>query len=356
MNNSSHFFKDKPLFGLDIGTSSVKVMQLELQNGKYHVQGYGVVGYDSAAIEDGVVSDFKSLANSIKELFNHHVIGEINTRRVALSIPASRTFTRAMSLPVIADKELLQAVLMEAEQYIPLPIQDLYIDYTVIKRSETGIELLAVAVPKKIVDSYLLLVRMLGLEPIAFDATILAEGRLFQRQIDVNDIPTVLIDFGAISADITVHDKEVIVTGTLPSGGNAYTDIIAKSLGISREEAHIVKTKYGLGKSKKQAEITEALQPSLDTLVKEIRRMIRYHEERSESNQKIEQVITMGGGANMPGLSGYLTNTLRIPVRTCNPWQNLELGKLHQPSEVEKSMYVTVAGLSLIRPQELFHD
>lgn len=354
MNNSSHFFKDKPLFGLDIGTSSVKVMQLELQNGKQHVRGYGAIGYDANAIEDGVITDFKSLASTIKELFNHHIIGEINTRRVALSIPASRTFTRAMNLPTIPDKQLLQAVLLEAEQYIPMPIEDLYVDYTVIRRDSKGIELLAVAAPKKIVDSYLLLVRMLGLEPIAFDATILAEGRLFQRQIDLHDIPTVLIDFGATSADITIHDKEIIVTGTLPGGGTSYTEIIAKKLGITKEEAHVVKTKYGLSKSKKQDEIIEALQPSLNTLVKEIRRMIRYHEERSASKQKIEQVITMGGGANMPGLSDYLTNTMRIPVRTCNPWQNLELGKLQPPSSIEKSMYVTAAGLSLISPEELF--
>lgn len=354
MNNSSHFFKDKPLFGLDIGTSSIKVMQLEKVDGVQHVRGYGVTGYDASAIKDGVIVDFKSLAGSIKELFKHHIVGTISTHRVALSIPASRTFTRAMTLPPIPDKQLMQAVLLEAEQYIPMPIEELYIDYTIIKRTDKGVELLAVAAPKKIIDSYLLLVHILGLEPIAFNATILAEGRLFQEQIDVHDVPTVLIDFGATSADITVHDKEVIVTGTLPGGGNSYTDAIAKKLNLTHEEAHIVKTKYGLSKSKKQAEITESLMPSLNTLVKEIRRMIRYHEERSGSKQKIEQVITMGGGANMPGLSDHLTDTLRIPVRPCNPWQNLVLDKLQPPITIEKSMYVTAAGLALISPEDLF--
>lgn len=355
MNNSSHFFKDKSLFGLDIGASSIKVMQLSDAPGKKrHVTGYGVIGYDTSAIKDGVISDFKSLGKSMQELFSHHIIGEINTRRVAVSIPASRTFTRAMSLPKIRDAELMQAVRTEAEQYIPIPIDELYIDYTIIERTDKGIELLAVAAPKKIVDSYLLLIRMLGLEPISFDTTILAAGRLFRQQIELSDIPTVLIDFGAGSADITIHDKEIVVTGTIPGGGDAFTDLIAKKLGITNEEAHIVKTKYGLSKSKKQAEISDALQPRLDSLVKEIRRMIRYHEERSGSTQKIEQVITMGGGANMPGMSDNLTNAMRIPVRTCNPWQNLELGKLQPPSTVEKSMYVTAAGLALIQPKELF--
>lgn len=355
MNSSSHFFKDKPLFGLDIGSSSIKVMQLVNDGGKSPpVCGYGLVGYDTESVKDGVIVDFKSLAASIQALFKDGIIGEINTRRVAVSIPASRTFTRAMSLPLIHDNELLQAVQIEAEQYIPMPIEDLYIDYTIIDRTDKGIELLAVAAPKKIVDSHMLLVRMLGLEPITFDTTILAAGRLFQQQIDPSDVPTVLIDFGGSSADITVHDKEVIVTGTIAGGGNDFTALIGKKLDITQQEAHIVKTKYGLGKSKKQAEILEAIQPRLDTLVKEIRRMIRYHEERSGSKKKIEQIITMGGGANMPGLSDYLTNAMRIPVRTCNPWQNLDIGKLQPPSTIEKSVYVTAAGLALIHPKELF--
>jgi len=352
MQSSSHYFKDKPLFGLDIGTSSIKVMQLDTHNGDGLVRGYGVAAYDPNTIKDGVIDDFKGLAATIQDMFANKIIGEVNTRRVAVSVPASKTFTKTIDLPLMRDNELLEAVKIESEQYIPMPLEDLYIDYIIIERRDNDVELLTVAVPKKVIDSHMLLTRMLGLEAMAFDTTILAAGRLFQQQI--SDIPTVLIDFGAASADITVHDKKVIVTGTIPGGGNSFTELIAKKLRISEQEAHIVKTKYGLNKSKKQSEILEALQPRLDSLVKEIRRMVRYHEERSSSQQKIEQVITMGGGANMPGMSDYMTNALRLPVRTCNPWGNLKLGKLQPPSEVEKSLYVTVSGLSLIKPRELF--
>ncbi len=354
MYGSSHFFKDKDLFGLDIGSSSVKVMQLDHSGNLPRVTGYGAATYDSAAMKDGVIIDFKAVAKPIKDMFAHKIVGEINTRRVALSIPSSKTFTRSINLPNIADDEIMQAVQLEAEQYIPVPVSDLYIDYTVAGRTEDGIELLAVAAPKKIVDSYMTLVELLGLEAIAIDANILAGGRLYQQQVDADDIPSVLIDFGGTSADITIYDKTVVVTSTIPGGGDAYTDLIAKQLNISHEEAQIVKTKYGISKSKKQAEIVDALKPRLDTLAKEIRRMIRYHEERSASKQKIEQIITMGGGANMPGLSEYLTDTMRMPVRMCNPWQHLDLGKLKPPDDREKSLYVTVTGLSLIKPKELF--
>lgn len=354
MYTSTHFFKDKPLFGLDLGSSSIKVLQLEHDGKKHRVRGYGVADYDTRAIKDGVITDFESLAISINDLFKHGIVGEINTRRTAVSIPASRTFTRVINLPHLRDQEILQAVQSETEQYIPMPLNDLYMDYSIIQKNEKGIELLAVAAPRKVVDSYMALLDILGLEPMTIDTTILSAARLFQREIDQNDIPTVLVDFGGSSADITVHDKTVIVTGTIPGGGNIFTDLIAKKLGLTKQEAHIVKTKYGLAKSKKQKEIHDALQPRLETLVKEIRRMIRYHEERSGSDKKIQQIITMGGGANMPGLSEYLVNAMRMPVRTCNPWQRLELGKLDQPNEIEKSIYVTAAGLALIDSKELF--
>lgn len=347
-------YKDKPLFGLDIGFSSIKVMQLEPYDKQLSVIGYGVGAFDSSAIKDGVIVDYESIAKAANELFEKNIIGEINTRRVALSIPASRTFTRTMELPVIPDGELVEAVRLEAEQYIPMPINELYLDHTVINRTKEGVTLLAVAAPKKIVDSHMQLIKMLGLEPIAFDTSILACGRLFEKQGEHNDIPAVLIDFGSVSADITVHDKTVIVTSTIPYGGDIFTDQIAEKLGVSKQEAHVIKTKYGLSKSKKQAEIIDILEPSIAGLTKEIHRMIRYHEERSESHQKIGQIIMMGGGANMPGLSDHLTNILRLPVRTCDPWFNFNIHKLQPPNTLEKSIYVTAAGLSLIEPRELF--
>jgi type IV pilus assembly protein PilM len=353
--NNTYFYKDKPLFGLDIGYSSIKVMQVEPE-GKYQcVVGYGVGGFDSNAIKDGVIVDHESIARSATELFKKNIIGQINTRRVALSIPAIRVFTRTITLPLIKDDELAEAVRLEAEQYIPMPIDELNMDHTVIKRSEKEIDVLAVAIPKKIMESYMQLTQILGLEPVAFDTSILAAARLFERQGEQHDIPAVLIDFGSESADISVHDKTVIVTGTIPHGGDIFTDLIAKKLGVTRDEAHVIKTRYGLGKSKKQAEITEVLQPAIDQITKEIRRMIRYHEERSSSDQKIGQIITMGGGANMPGLSEYFTSALRLPVRMCDPWQSFKLRHhLEPPSAHEKSIYVTAAGLSLIKPREVF--
>src|SRR5690606_21084633 len=124
----------------------------------------------------------------------------------------------------------------------------------------------------------------------------------------------------SLSVDLTVYDKNVVVNGTIPGGGDDFSQRIAEKLGVSKAEANSIKTKYGLGVSKHQTEIRKALKPQLDSLIKEIRRVVRYYEERTDGKSTIGQIIPMGGGSNMPGLVDYLTDNLRIATRLCNFW------------------------------------
>lgn len=351
--NKSVFYQDKPVFGLDVGYSSLKIMQTYQQNNKQFVSGYGVAAFDSKAIKDGIIVAPEAIAKEALHLFEKNLVGDITTRRVAVAVPAARTFTRTVTLPPLDTKDLAEAIRLETEQYVPVPIEDLYVDHSVIGKSEKNLEILVVAVPKNIVDSYVELTKLMGLEIVAIESTISSASRLFV-QAEQSDVPTVLIDFGSLSSDITIYDKSLLVTGTVPGGGDSFTTAITAKLGITRAEAHVVKSKYGLGLSKKQKEITECLTPILDQMLKEILRMIRYYEERSDTQRKISQVVTMGGGASMPGLSEHMTNLLRLPVRMCDPWQNMNFHGLQPPNTIEKSMYVTVAGLSLINPKEIF--
>lgn len=350
---TSNFYKDRPLFGLDIGFNSVKVMQLSRHAEKNRVTGYGVAAFKGASIDKGVIVDHEDIANTIKQMFESGLVGEITTRRVAFSVPASRTFSRILRLPKLANKDLAEAVHLEAEQYIPIPISELYIDFTTIRQTEKETEILVVAVPKKIINSYIQLAHLLGLEVVVMETTTGSTDRLFKKT-DQHNVPSVLIDFGSISADITVYDKSMVVTGTVPGGGDDITNLIASELNVSHKEAHLIKVKYGLGLSKKQPEIIKAVSPMLEQTLKEIKRMIRYFEERSEQHKKIEQIVTFGGGANVPGLSEYLIDALRLPVRACDPWDNIEFKGIQEPNAVERSMYITATSLALIKPEDIF--
>ena len=356
---SKVLYKDKPLFGLDIGTSSIKVMQISLNKNnhkKQQVLGYGSIRYDSEAVVEGIIKDPEIIAKAVKELFESGIIGNINTRRVALTIPVSKAYSRVMNLPNMSKKELDEAIRLEAEQYIPVALEDLYLDYLITSQTKDNTELLVSAAPKILVDSYMTVTDLLGLEVVIIEPTIASSGRLVGNAED-SDIPTILVDFGSLSVDITIFDKQLIVTGTVSGGGDTFTDLIAIKLDVSKQVAYTIKTKYGLNVSKKQSEIQDALDPILSSLTKEIKKMIRYYSDRSpQKERKIGQVITMGGGANLPGLSEYLTSELRLPARMCSPWTNLDFGKLQPPSESEKTMYITAAGLGLIDPKEVWND
>lgn len=356
-----NFFHDKPVFGMDIGHGSIKVMQLSLPptgpltGSTPHVSGYGFTAFDKAAQENGVVVKPEIIAQAAYELFKNQIIGDITTRRVAIAIPAYRTFTRLMQLPKLQPAEMQEAVELEAEQYISMPLEELYLDYEIVRETSEGIELFLVAVPRAMVDSYVDLMQILGLEVVLIEPTLSSSGRLFALTNDSDD-PAFLIDFGSLSCDISIYDKHTLVTGTVQGGGVNFTAAIKERLGVSQEEAGLIKTRYGLGVSKRQAEIKAALEPTLESIVKEIRRMLRYYEERYGQKRPIGQIITLGGGANMPGLSDYLTQALRMAVRHVEPWHYLNFKGLQPPSVADKPMYATVTGLSLVRPKEVFNS
>lgn len=360
MGNSKQtlFYHDKPLFGLDIGHGSLKVMQIvpskPSEKGLPKLQGYGTIDFDGTAIDDGVIRQPEVIAAALRELFDKHLIGDITTRRVALTIPSYRTFTRAINLPRLVTKDLAQAVETEAESYIPLPLVDLYLDWEIIKQSASDQDLLAVAIPRKIVDSYMQLCQLVDLEPILLETTMHAAAQLLTHDKN-NDIPTMIIDFGSLSSDISLCEQQkILVMGTVQGGGESFSRNIEKALGVSFEAAGIIKNKYGLGVSKKQAEIVKALASTLAPIIKEIRRMLRYYEERFAGNKPIGQIVILGGGANMPGLGDYLTSELRLPTRTCDPWQYFNANRLQLPLVDDKPMFSTSAGLSLVNPAEVF--
>ncbi len=357
--NTPNILTHKPIFGLDVGHGSLKVMQVDHvpaigQNvGTPRISGYGFTAFDSAALDDGVIAKPEIIAEALYNLFNNQLIGDIGTRRVAMTLPSYRSFSRSMQLPKLSRSELTEAVRLETEQYVPIPLDSLYLDYALTRTGKDIDDYLAIAVPKTIVDSYLTLGRLAGLEVMLVETTMAAAARLFAHYKD-SDITSVIIDFGSLSADISVFNKSMLVTGTVQAGGLIFTNNIRDGLGVTAAEAGIIKTRYGLGVSKKQHEIAAALDPTLKQLTKEIRRMIRYHEDHYGTEKPIEQIIMLGGGANMPGLSEYLTDMLRLPVRVHDPWQYLDFSGLQAPSQADKLMYATVAGLSLVNPKEIF--
>ncbi len=348
-------FEDKPLFGLDIGHGKARVLQLTPAKRGVRSQliGYGETTFEPSAIKDGVIETPELIAAAIQDLFLHHLVGDITTNRVAMALPMARAFTRSLEVPKLNAKELAEAVQNEAEQYIPAALDDLYLDYTQVGGNAEKNTVFIVAMPKRMIDSYVMLAHLLGLEPIVLQTSSGAGAQLFMRDTQ-SDIPSLLIDFGSDSADITVYDHGPAVSGTVACGSELITASIARTLGVTTKEATLIKAKYGVNLSKKQSEIQAAIDPILGLLIKEIKRTVRYYEEHANDKRQISQVIIAGGGANMPGLAEYLTSSLRMAVRSFDPSTFINFGHLQPFNVTERMSYVTASGLASIDPREVF--
>jgi type IV pilus assembly protein PilM len=348
------FYKDKPVFGFDIGRSSLKVMQIDSSNKKGRIVGYGTTTFDSSAIKQGVIVDHETIVKAAYDLLTKDMVGSITSKRVAVSLPNEFSFSRVLNLPKMNGKDLAAAVQAEVDQSIPLNSDELYYDYSVASTLKDGsIEVQIIATPRAIVDSYTGMFDALGLEFALVESNITAMTRIVINS-EAHDVNTLIVDIGSTACDISIYDGSAIrATGTVDCSSERLTQNIADALGISLQQAHSIKTRYGLEVSKKQEKIVKAAETELNKLISEIRKVMRYFTDRDSSSGPIGQIIILGGGANLPGLASYITNKTRVATRLCAPWNNLTFGKLQPPHELESTLYTTAGGLALVTPEDL---
>ncbi len=350
---SNIFYQDKPIIGVDINQTSIKFMSIDPRH--WRVMGYGSVDLDPTEVAKSLETDGKYLGQSVRKLLKEKIVGDVASNHAVLSIPTAKTYARTFTIPAKNVHRIKEAISLEVEQYIPVPINLLYVDHQIIESDKDNITVQLCAVPKSVVDNCTSAVRSAGLEVIMVEPGINSIARLLM-QIENGDLTTVIVDVSSAATDIAILDGSIRVSGSTSIGGNTFTLSIAKQLHLPLESAHQLKIQYGLNVSPRQAKISAALEPILKQIVSEIRKVIRYYSERLGSEKKIEQVIVVGGGSNMPGLGEYLTNALLLPARVASPWQILNFGQLEEPPKQFKTRYITVAGLSIVRPTEVFND
>lgn len=340
---SKLFYRDKPIIGLDISSTDMKVMSIDLK--RKAVSGYGTIDLDPLRIKKAFDEEDDYLTENLHNLLESKLVGELQSDQVVLGIPTSRTFSRTFTLPVSAESTLKDAVSIEVGQYIPIPLSLLYVDYEIIERDEKQLTVVMSAVPKRLIDNTIAACEAAGLTVNMVEPAINAVARVL-KLTEEGHLPTVIVDIGAANTDIAVLDGSVRVTGGIATGGNTFTLDIAKKLSVTLENAHQLKVLNGLAPGARQEKLTAALRPSLRGIITETRKVIRYYNERLSNDRRLEQVLVVGSGSNIPGIGEYFTNELVMPARTANPWQELDFGELPQPAKQFRSRYISVAGLS----------
>lgn len=310
------------------------------------VLAYGSVDLDPNQIQQSLNGDGEYLSQALQDLLKQKLNGHLPSNQVAISVPTSRTYSRTMTMPA-ATEDLVEAVNLEAEQYIPIPVSELYVDYQIISEDKKERTVLISAVPRKIVDTLVECCEKANLDVVMVEPGLNATARIIQAT-EEGHLPSVIVDVGAATSDVGLVEGGIVrLTGSVPVGGHSFTYKIAEKLKIPLEEAHQLKVHSGLATGPNQSKIKIALDPLTQQIVLEIRKILRYYKERIGIKTKIEQIIVTGGGSNVPGLGEIFTDELKMPSRVADPWHSLSFGKLTPPNKNFKARYTTAAGLSI---------
>lgn len=347
------FFKDKPVIGLEITPTDMKIMSIDHKQKPRRVTGYGFVDVDPTKLKETLLGDGAYLVETMNDLISNKFVGNLVSNQAVIGIPTSRTFSRTFQIPISTRKNLKSAVSIEIDQYIPVPSSLLYVDYEVIEKNDKSLTVVMSAAPQKLIDNVINACTATGLNVVMVEPSVNATARVL-HEAEEGYLPSVIVDIGAENADIAILDGTIRVTGGVAIGGNTFTLDISKKLNISLEHAHQLKVLNGLTYGPRQAKITSALKPSLRTIITETRKVIRYYNERINNGRRLEQILIVGNGANVPGIGEYFTDELVMPARTANPWQELDFDQLPKPTKQFRSRYIGVAGLSGVKKGEMW--
>ncbi|MFC1789383.1 type IV pilus assembly protein PilM [Patescibacteria group bacterium] len=353
-------------FGLDISDLSLKIAKLKKKGKFLSLDAFGETEIAPGIISEGEIKDVKSLSKIIKEA-TRNTQGKLKTKYVNCSLPEEKSFLQVIRLPKMKEVDMKKAAYFEAENYVPVSVDQLYLDSQKITPTKNNLDhsdVLIAALPKKIVNPYLSCLKEAGLKPLAFEI----ESQAITRALIKNEFspsPILLIDLGATRTSFIVFSGySVRFTGSISTSSQKFTEAIAQNLKINTTKAEYLKLKYGLRekiknkkKSKKEkSEVFEALVPMLTDFVEQINKYLNYyqthsfHEHLPESNKKLAKIFLSGGGSNLKGLIEFLSLELKIPVELASPWVNILPKPLKEVPALpfEESLgYTTALGLAL---------
>ncbi|MBI4245854.1 MAG: type IV pilus assembly protein PilM [Candidatus Rokubacteria bacterium] len=347
MFNIPFFQRTPETFGLDIGSSAVKVVQLRPAASGPGLVALGIALVAPDVVAEGTIKDPPSLAEAIKQAVGR---AGVKTKEAAIGVSGRELIIKKVQIPEVPAKELRDAVQLEAEHHIPFAIDEVFLDYHVVSRRDGAMELIVVAVKKSKVVEYVGVVEEAGLNPVVVDVDGFALGNQFElNHPDQADEAVALIDIGAsVMKTNVMRAGASIFARDIPFGGNNYTQAIAQHLKIPAEQAEAAKLGQDVGVT------WDALVPALETVSRElsleVQRTFDYFASTADS-ERIGKIVLAGGCSQLPGLADYLSSTWGIPVELARPFERIEVPPAHAEAVAAAGPALAVAvGLALRQP------
>ncbi len=352
--------KATSVLGVDIGTSAIKVVQLRQEKGHVILETYGAISLGPyAGLEIGRATSLpaEKLTEALKDVIRE---ANVTTTDAAVSIPYASSLISIMKLPAAVEKQLAQVVPIEARKYIPVPINEVLLDWFVVSGGSKGgavpggadkIEVLLVAIHNDTISKFKSIIAGASLALAFFEIEVFSAVR---AALDHGLAPIAVVDMGAATTKFYVVERGLIhESHIINHGGQDLTLAVSRSLGITVMQAEERKRKIGLSKNDPAADanLTKSLELSLGTLTSEVSRTMVAYEQRT--NQTLSTLVATGGGAALKGFKEFAQTKIASEVRLADPF-----GKTQTPAFLEKILKETgpefsvAVGLALRRLQE----
>jgi type IV pilus assembly protein PilM len=315
----------KNAIGLDIGSSSIKLIQLRETSKGIHLVNFDMALLPPEAVVDGALMNFTAIVEKIRELLRVH---RIRFKECALSISGHSVIIKKISLPEMTPEELQESIQWEAEQYIPFEIKDVEVDVEILnpKAGQGQMDVLLVAAKKEIINDYVSVAMEAGLKPVIMDVDTFTIQNAFELNYGFppNEVIS-LINIGASVININIVANGITTfTRDIGMGGQMLTEEIQKQLNVSYEEAEHYKTggEGTISSSSIYREVQRLSERVSETLVTEIQRSIDFFA-ATTINADISRIYLSGGSSQIPALIRSLERRLEVPVELVNPFKNI---------------------------------
>lgn len=350
-------FFNRPLIAIDIGSSSVKLMELGGQGSKRKLINIALETIPRGAVVDGELINLNEVAVVIRKIFSDLGI-KTRGRKVALSVSGSNVILKRVHSIVGNDTDVSEQLFEEAKQHFHHDMQDMYFRFAKIPSRFTFEEgeaaFLIAAARIAVIEQYVQLIHELGMKVAVIDADVLCVSNMFEWNYTIEDKTTVIINIGANTTHImAAYGAELIFNRDFQFGGDQFTQQISTSMNIDFENAEAMKIASGNGEGQEVGDFLSILSKPIEEFSSEIQKTLAFFESSDEIPdhvKQIDQIILAGGASQTPGLAQALSNYLDAPIRLANPFQNFDIQSQNfdiQDLVVQAPIFSVVSGLAL---------
>jgi type IV pilus assembly protein PilM len=313
---------NRGLVGLDIGSSSVKAVELAGKPGALSLVNLGFEGLQPDTVVDGQIMELNDVSGVISGLF---ATNQFKTDRVAAGVSGSGVIVKNIIVPQMTREELEESIDWHAEEHIPFEISDVSLDYQVVGSGADSLHVLMAACKRDFVANLKQAIQLAGKQPAVIDVDAFALQNCYEINYEPADnLAVALLNVGASTMNINIlRGVKSVFTRDVSVGGNQYTSLLQKELGLTYEQAEQVKRGNAAPGGFEGVDIDGALETVSDMLALEISKTFDFYRATADDDGSVQKILISGGGSKLKGLPEYLSNRFEIPVERLDPFRRI---------------------------------